>query len=124
METSCSTDLSFFVVNSCRARYAPRPKEILSKNYDVKCDVLKLGHHGSSTSTSDRFLEAANPQYAVISCGVDNDYGHPHKETMNKLENFKIETYRTDVQGTILASTDGKTVSITPNQASVIEKAS
>ena len=99
-------------------------KEILANKYDVKCDVLKLGHHGSSTSTSDRFLEAADPKYAVISCGVDNDYGHPHKETMNKLEDFKIETYRTDTQGTILATTDGKTVTMTSNQASVMKKES
>ena len=60
----------------------------------------------------------------MISCGVDNDYGHQHKETMNKLENFKIETYRTDTQGTILATTDGKTVTMTSNQASVMKKES
>lgn len=97
--------------------------EILEKFPDsLACDVLKLGHHGSSTSSSDRFLEAVQPQYGIISCGVDNDYGHPHREIVNKMQDFQVITYRTDTQGTILASTDGSQITFTKNLPSVIEK--
>lgn len=74
---------------------------------NVEADVLSVGHHGSSTSTSDRFLERVNPMYAVISCGTNNDYGHPHWETMEKLENDDITIYRTDTMGTIICTTTG-----------------
>lgn len=94
------------------------------RNYpdSLACDVLKLGHHGSSTSSSDRFLEIVQPRYAVISCGVDNDYGHPHREIVNKMDDFQVLTYRTDTQGTIRAVSDGSTVTLTAKQPSVIDK--
>lgn len=88
-------------------------KEVLSKySKDLKADVLKFGHHGSSTSSSNEFIQAVSPQYGIISCGTDNSYGHPHKETMKKISKNKIETYRTDLQGEITLSSDGKTISI------------
>ena len=59
--------------------------EMLTANYDLKADVLKVGHHGSSSSSTRPFLKAVSPKYAVISVGKDNDYGHPHKETINRL---------------------------------------
>ena len=93
--------------------------EMLSKGYDLSCDILKLGHHGSSTSTTNKFLTATSPAIAIVSCGKDNDYGHPHKETMNKLNNDHITVYRTDSDGTILAETDGNTYAITTNLKSV-----
>ena len=65
-------------------------EEILDSGADVACDVIKLGHHGSSTSSSRAYLEAASPSAAVISCGVDNDYGHPHEETLESLEDLGI----------------------------------
>lgn len=77
---------------------------------NIKCDVLKVGHHGSNTSTSKNFLKKTEPTYAVISCGVDNSYGHPHKEVMERLENAGIEIYRTDVSGTIEAVSDGNEI--------------
>ena len=73
-------------------------------------DVLKVAHHGSSTSTSKEFLSQAKPEYAIISCGVNNDYGHPHKEVVNRLKG--IETYRTDKDGTILVTCDGENIKI------------
>lgn len=84
--------------------------EILDKGLDLKADVLKVGHHGSSSSTTIEFLNAINPKYAVISCAENNDYGHPHKETMQKLEN--IETYITAKDSTVTFISDGKSIDI------------
>lgn len=69
-------------------------------------DVLKVAHHGSRTSSSEEFLEQVKPEYAIISCGRDNDYGHPHQEVMDRLKGVKI--YRTDEEGTILITSDGE----------------
>ena len=86
-------------------------KEILSSGADVRADVLKCGHHGSETSTSAKFLKAVSPSAAVISCGAGNDYGHPDSAIIKRLEKSKVSVYRTDTQGTILASCDGDTIS-------------
>ncbi len=72
--------------------------------------VMNAGHHGSSTSINKDFMKKANPKYAVISCGKDNKYGHPHRETIELYNKMGIEYYRTDEQGTIVAITDGKNV--------------
>ena len=69
-------------------------------------DVLKVAHHGSRTSSSEEFLEQVKPEYAIISCGQDNDYGHPHKEVIGRLKGVKI--YRTDKEGTILVTSNGE----------------
>lgn len=89
---------------------ASNEQDMLNKGYDLSADVLKVGHHGSHTSTSSIFLNAVNPKYAVISCGKGNDYGHPHKETMQKLQTKKIPVYRTDECGTIICTSDGKNI--------------
>lgn len=102
----------------------PVEEEILDSGADVSCDVIKLGHHGSSTSSSRAYLEAANPSAAVISCGVGNEYGHPHRETMDSLEKLSITPYRTDTQKTLLAETDGKTIVWQTELESVIDAAS
>ena len=83
---------------------------MVESGLDLKADVLKAGHHGSSTSTSDAFLAAVNPDYAVISCGKDNSYGHPHQETMDKLNAADISIFRTDEQGTVVAVSDGSSI--------------
>ncbi|CUP22213.1 beta-lactamase domain-containing protein [Clostridium baratii] len=83
---------------------------VLDKGYDVKADVLKLGHHGSTTSTTEKFLKKVNPSIGVISCAPNNDYGHPHKETLKKLEKYKVKVYRTDKDGTITLCSNGKTI--------------
>lgn len=80
------------------------------KELDV--DVLKAGHHGSKTSSSEKFLEATSPVYAVISSGKDNRYGHPHKEVLDLLEKFKVEILRTDEQGTIKIKSNGENLQI------------
>jgi len=86
-------------------------KEMLENSMDVSADVLKVGHHGSSTSSGKSFIEAVNPKYAIIEVGQDNEYGHPHKETMEELEG--VEIYRTDLQGDITAICDGDNIKIT-----------
>ena len=77
---------------------------------NFRIDVLKAGHHGSSTSSGEEFLQALRPQYTVISCGRDNRYGHPHRETIEALEFIGTEIYNTAVSGAIRAGLDGKTV--------------
>lgn len=82
---------------------------------DVNADVLKVGHHGSSTSTSTEFLKKVSPSSAVISCGKDNSYGHPHSETLQKLADMGTAVYRTDELGTIVSVSDGKTITFDTN---------
>lgn len=94
-------------------------EEMLAKGYDLSAGVLKCGHHGSDTSTSPAFLKAVSPSAAVISCGEDNDYGHPNQETLDKLVQAGAEVYRTDTQGTILAQTQGEGVTFTTGLPSV-----
>ncbi|CDI48874.1 ComEC/Rec2 family competence protein [Clostridium tetani] len=85
-------------------------KSILGNNTDIRAEVLKLGHHGSSTSTSDKFLEKVNPKYAVASCEKGNSYGHPHREIVKKLKDKNIKLYRTDENGDIVLISDGKNI--------------
>ena len=85
---------------------------LLSSGADVSCTVLNAGHHGSSTSGSAAFLKAANPRYAAISCGFDNDYGHPHRETIAAFKEAGIRYYRTDFDGSIVFGSDGKNITV------------
>ena len=89
------------------AENAPERDLIKKCKTDLDCDVLKVGHHGSSTSTSEEFYNSVTPKVAVISCGEGNDYGHPHGETLKLLQN--VDVYRTDLNGTVAVSVeDGK----------------
>lgn len=81
---------------------------LLEKQEKLQADVLKIGHHGGNTSTTDAFLKAVNPEYAVISVGKGNKHGHPHAETLNKLIKRNIKTFRTDEFGTIVLTSDGQ----------------
>ncbi len=93
-------------------------RELLKSNFNLEADVLKCGHHGSSTSSSEAFVDAVNPRAAVISCGKNNDYNHPHIETLNTLKSRDIEIYRTDLGSTIVAYSDGNTISFSSDSAS------
>lgn len=86
-------------------------EEQLNKS-DLQSTVLKVGHHGSSTATNEEFLNTVNPQYAVISVGVDNQYEHPHTTVLNTLASHNITTYRTDQDGTIKIITDGTNIEV------------
>lgn len=83
-------------------------KDLLKKNINYSATVLNVGHHGSKTSSSEAWLRAVNPKYAVISCGVNNDYGHPHSLITKRLEEFGIEYFETDLLGTIVFESDSK----------------
>lgn len=71
-------------------------------------NVLKVGHHGSSSASSESFIDAVSPAYAVISCGKENKYGHPHQEVLDRLKNHDVAVFRTDEQGSIICTSDGK----------------
>lgn len=85
-------------------------KEILLKNYDLSSDVLKVGHHGSTSSSSNEFLDKVNPKISVISSGKGNMYGHPNKGTLVNLKNRGVQIYRTDLDGNIIFISNGDTI--------------
>ena len=82
--------------------------QLLTGNAALSADVLKVGHHGSVMSSSPAFLKEVSPEYAVISCGADNAYGHPNSETLKSLADVGSEVFRTDSDGTVLIFGDGK----------------
>lgn len=90
-------------------------QQILSKGYNLSTTVLKVSHHGSAGATTYPFLREVLPEYAVISVG-NNTYGHPTEEVLSKLRDADVKVYRTDMQGDIIAKSDGKTVIITPSK--------
>ncbi len=86
--------------------------ELKTLNGDLSADVLKVGHHGSDTSTPQTLVDAVKPKIAVISVGKDNDYGHPSAKTLKRLENAGCEIYRTDQQQTVAVTSDGKNIEV------------
>lgn len=101
-------DISFVMAGDAESK---AEEDMCANQLNLSANVLKLGHHGSRTSTSLEFLEKVAPADVVISCGAGNDYGHPHKETVQKLEAYGARIFRTDQQGTLIATTDGKALS-------------
>lgn len=81
-----------------------------SSGLDLESDVLSVAHHGSATATSYDFLEQVVPEFAVVSCGQNNQYDHPDADTMDKLESMDISVYRSDLQGTVTALSDGQKI--------------
>lgn len=92
--------------------YAPEI-DLVESGVDLSATVLKVGHHGSSSSTCYRFLREVMPEYAVISVGEDNKYGHPNEEVLSRLKDEDATIYRTDLHGTIVARSDGESVTFT-----------
>lgn len=90
---------------------------MIRAGYDLDADLLKVGHHGGRTSTSKDFLSSVAPEYAIISSESNNEYGHPHQETLNRLNDIGAKVYRTDEQGTIIATSNGYEISINKAQS-------
>ena len=91
---------------------AETEREILTYGFDVSADVLKVGHHGSKTSSSEPFLRAVSPEYAVITCGDGSKYGHPHDEAVERLDAIGAEYYRSNLHGDIVFVTDGESLTV------------
>ena len=88
---------------------AEKEVETIIEKKDISADVLKVGHHGSNTSSSKTFLEKVNPSYAIISVGTGNSYGHPSNTTIQNLENLNIK-FTEPTKGTIIMTTDGTNI--------------
>ncbi len=95
-------------------------KGVLNGAKDLQSDVLKAGHHGSKTSLSRSLLEKISPDITVISCGKNNDYGHPHKEVLEMLADAHSTVYRTDKDKTVIISTDGNTLTVSTDNPSIV----
>lgn len=100
-------DTSFLITGDAESK---SEEEMVASGMDLDSTVYVMGHHGSGSSTTWDLLQAATPEYAVLSCGAGNSYGHPHVEALEKLEAMEIPLLRTDRQGTIIASTDGSAI--------------
>lgn len=95
---------------------------MLNNNYDLAADVLKIGHHGSDTSTTEQFLERVDPRYAIVSAGQDNQYGHPSQSIMDRLTSKITNVYRTDENGTIVITSDGERLKIDFEKSAELKK--
>ncbi|MFC7319682.1 MBL fold metallo-hydrolase [Halobacillus campisalis] len=93
---------------------------MLSGSSNVEADILQLGHHGSSTSTSSSFLDAVSPEVAIYSAGADNQYGHPNAEVINRVEDAGIDLYGTDVHGTVEVTTDGESYHVATKEEGTV----
>lgn len=93
-------------------------QQILNSGTNIKADVLKVGHHGSSTSSSSAFLNAVAPKYAIISVGKDNTYGHPTQSALDRLVAVGAKIYRTDDGGTVVITSDGQNITANRNASS------
>jgi len=96
-------------------------KDIIDTKINIDADLMKMGHHGSTTSNIEEFLDEISPKIAVITCGVDNSYGHPHQEILDTLTKRNVATYRTDLQGNIIVTSNGKNIEIKTEKNTVIE---
>ena len=95
-------------------------RELVRSGFDLSADILKCGHHGSSTSSCPEFLKAVDPAVAIISCGKDNEYGHPHTETISSLDSRSISYWRTDIQGDIVVATEGEQIYVSTSESEII----
>ncbi|MCZ0704434.1 beta-lactamase superfamily II metal-dependent hydrolase [Natronobacillus azotifigens] len=96
--------------------YQSDEQSMINQGFQLDADVLKLGHHGSNTSTSTAFLTAVSPKIAIYSAGAENSYGHPHGEVIDRVNSHGINLYGTDVHGTIIVETDGNGINVSTNK--------
>ncbi|MDR2908408.1 MAG: MBL fold metallo-hydrolase [Oscillospiraceae bacterium] len=107
-------DTSFLITSDIERK---AESDILEAGEALRSDVLVVAHHGSDTSSSEEFLRAVSPRVALISCGADNSYGHPHREVMERLESMDLLIRRTDLDGTVLLVSDGENIRIETENA-------
>ena len=109
---SIATKVSFgnFAIVSTGDCEKDAEEEILQSGININAQIYKAGHHGSSSSSSEEFVKAINPKYALISVGKDNSYGHPHKKTIKLFNKMNISIKRTDELGTVIITTDGNDI--------------
>ena len=98
-------DMTVLMAGDCESK---EEKTILEKGFDINCDILKVGHHGSKSSSSNAFLKAVSPESAVISLGQGNSYGHPHEEALKRLGKYCKNIFRTDKNGTVVICKNSK----------------
>jgi competence protein ComEC len=101
--------VSFLLVGDLEG---PGESNILGSGLEVNATILKVGHHGSDSSTTEPFLSAVRPEVAVISVGANNTYGHPSQEVLDRLPTHEVDVYRTDLNGNVTVTTDGMNYSI------------
>ena len=97
-------------------------KDMIDSGMDLRADVLKLGHHGSKSSSSEEFLDAVQPAVAIVSAGAKNVYGHPHPSVIERVTTRHIRVLRTDVDGAITLDSDGKQIAISHDRHSAQEQ--
>ena len=97
--------------------------DVIYSGYTISADVLKVAHHGSSSSTSDAFLQKVNPKYAVISVGANNKYSHPSSTVISRLVNRGISVFRTDMSGNIIFESDGSSYNVITSKANAPQSA-
>jgi len=102
MSVICKADVNSTTVLISGDAEKPEMKSVMNKSPNLSCDIMLMGHHGSKTSLEKSFLKSASPSVAIISCGLNNSYGHPHEETIEYLNKQKIKYYRTDESGDIV----------------------
>lgn len=110
-------DVAFLLTGDAETR---AEREMLARGHDLTADVLKLGHHGSRTSSRKEFVKAVDPKVAVYSAGRCNTYGHPHEETLRTLQAAGVTVYGTDVHGTVVVHTDGERFVVAPERGSAV----
>ena len=96
--------------------------ELLNSDFDLSADVIKIGHHGSNTSTSEKFLKAVDPDYAIISVGKDNSFNFPTSDVLNRLNDSGVEIYRTDLNGDITLISEDKSIMVNPDRKATLEE--
>lgn len=99
----------------------PVENKMLENNMPLDCEILKVGHHGSTTSTSQKFLQAVSPDIALISCSIGNKYNHPCEDTLNKLEKSSIPVYRTDENGDVVVTISPKDITLKESPGDYID---
>lgn len=123
---SIANKLTFGDINFIFTGDAEKKSEtnMVNSGQDLSADVLKVGHHGGDTSTIDSFLNKVKPKYGVISAGAGNQYGHPHENVLNRLANHDVKVFRTDEDGTIIATTDGKDIEFNKKATEIAKSSS